>query len=67
MQGIAYTLVTQAEDRFAGLLVENLESAEQPVPPALLELAMKNPKWSAQYQKRKSGKDGGSNGRGGGG
>eukprot|EP00899_Mesostigma_viride_P010303 jgi/Mesvir1/19274/Mv10354-RA.1 len=39
--GTAYTLVTQREARFAGELVDNLQSALQPVPDALVQLAMR--------------------------
>lgn len=37
--GIAYTLLMPNESHFAGLLVKNLESARQDVPPELLALA----------------------------
>ncbi|CAG8753089.1 2147_t:CDS:2, partial [Acaulospora morrowiae] len=39
-KGTAYTLITQKEDKFAGDLVRNLESSGQPVPDALMSLAM---------------------------
>lgn len=48
--GTAYTLITAKEDKFAGDLVRNLEGVGQVVPPALLELAMRNP----QFRKSRS-------------
>jgi ATP-dependent RNA helicase DDX42 len=39
-KGIAYTLVTEKDKEFAGHLVRNLEGANQPVPAALMSLAM---------------------------
>ncbi|XP_010518433.1 PREDICTED: DEAD-box ATP-dependent RNA helicase 24 isoform X2 [Camelina sativa] len=39
--GVAYTLVTQREARFAGELVNSLVAAGQNVPPELMDLAMK--------------------------
>ena len=44
--GTAYTLVTPADGAFAVDLVHNLRLSGQPVPPALLGLAEKDPKWS---------------------
>jgi ATP-dependent RNA helicase DDX42 len=41
-KGTAYTLVTKAEDRFAADLVRNMEESGQPVPPELVDVAMKN-------------------------
>jgi len=39
-KGTAYTLITEKDKDFAGHLVRNLESVNQEVPNALLELAM---------------------------
>lgn len=41
-KGDAYTLVTEKDKEFAGLLVRNLEGANQHVPDDLLELAMQS-------------------------
>ena len=40
--GVAYTLVTEKDKEFCGHLVRNLESANQPVPEKLLNLAMQS-------------------------
>jgi ATP-dependent RNA helicase DDX42 len=40
-KGTAYTLITEKEDRMAGELVRNLEASGQPVPPELMNLAMR--------------------------
>lgn len=39
-KGTAYTLITEKDKDFAGHLVRNLESVDQEVPNALLDLAM---------------------------
>ncbi|KAL7749908.1 hypothetical protein RI367_004784 [Sorochytrium milnesiophthora] len=44
-KGVAFTLLTQKDDRFAGELVYNMESANQEISPELLNLAMKNAKF----------------------
>ncbi|KAI8360852.1 P-loop containing nucleoside triphosphate hydrolase protein [Choanephora cucurbitarum] len=44
-KGRAYTLITEKEDRFAGELVRHLETSGQMVPPELLGLAMRNPRF----------------------
>jgi ATP-dependent RNA helicase DDX42 len=44
-KGTAYTLITQKEDRFAVDLIKNLEDAHQVVPPELIEVAKKNPRF----------------------
>ncbi|VDK46951.1 unnamed protein product [Anisakis simplex] len=41
-KGFAYTLVTEADKEMAGHLVRNLESVNQQVPDALLQLALKS-------------------------
>lgn len=41
-KGYAYTLVTSKDKEFAGHLVRNLESVNQEVPKALLDLAMQS-------------------------
>lgn len=43
--GIAYSLLKTNESHFAGLLINNLQNANQDIPPELVELAMKNPKF----------------------
>ncbi|CAA6653968.1 unnamed protein product [Spirodela intermedia] len=43
--GVAYTLVTQKEARFAGELVNSLVAAGQNVPAELMDLAMKRKGW----------------------
>jgi ATP-dependent RNA helicase DDX42 len=50
--GVAYTLITQEQANFAAELVRNLEAVNQIVPPALVELAMKNPRFRSQRQGR---------------
>ncbi|CAN8314454.1 unnamed protein product [Cochlearia groenlandica] len=63
--GVAYTLVTQREARFAGELVNSLVTAGQNVPPELMDLAMKDGRFKSKRDGRKGGgKKGG--GRGGG-
>ncbi|XP_010544963.1 PREDICTED: DEAD-box ATP-dependent RNA helicase 24 [Tarenaya hassleriana] len=64
--GVAYTLVSQKEARFAGELVNSLIAAGQNVPPELMDLAMKD----GRFRSRRDGRKGGgkkSRGRGGGG
>ncbi|CAH3195974.1 unnamed protein product, partial [Porites evermanni] len=41
-KGVAYTLITPADQNFSGDLVRNLEGANQVVPDVLMEMAMKN-------------------------
>ncbi|XP_065203685.1 ATP-dependent RNA helicase DDX42 [Planococcus citri] len=41
-KGTAYTLITEKDKDFAGHLVRNLESVNQEVPSALMDLAMQN-------------------------
>ncbi|KHN87845.1 ATP-dependent RNA helicase DDX42 [Toxocara canis] len=50
-KGYAYTLVTEADKEMAGHLVRNLESVNQQVPDALLQLALK----SAWFKNTRSG------------
>ncbi|CAA0377483.1 unnamed protein product [Arabidopsis thaliana] len=61
--GVAYTLVTQREARFAGELVNSLVAAGQNVPPELTDLAMKD----GRFKSKRDGRKGGKKGRGGGG
>ncbi|KFK37476.1 hypothetical protein AALP_AA4G262200 [Arabis alpina] len=64
--GVAYTLITQREARFAGELVNSLVAAGQNVPPELMDLAMKD----GRFKSKRDGRKGGgkkSRGRGGGG
>ncbi|KAL5209530.1 hypothetical protein ABZP36_005153 [Zizania latifolia] len=69
--GTAYTLITQEEVRFAGELVHSLIAAGQNVPNELMDLAMKDGRFRANWDSRKGGKKsgkgkGGSVGSGGG-
>ncbi|XP_010507898.1 PREDICTED: DEAD-box ATP-dependent RNA helicase 24-like [Camelina sativa] len=54
--GVAYTLVTQREARFAGDLVNSLVAAGQNVPPELMDLAMKDGRFKSKREGRKGGK-----------
>ncbi|XP_010506769.1 PREDICTED: DEAD-box ATP-dependent RNA helicase 24 isoform X3 [Camelina sativa] len=65
--GVAYTLVTQREARFAGELVNSLVAAGQNVPPELMDLAMKDGRFKSKREGRKGGGKKGRGGRGGGG
>ncbi|XP_078443114.1 P-loop containing nucleoside triphosphate hydrolases superfamily protein [Wolffia australiana] len=56
--GVAYTLITQKEARFAGELANSLVAAGQNVPPELMELAMKDGKFKARRDGRKGGSGG---------
>ncbi|GLT42648.1 hypothetical protein SLA2020_166380 [Shorea laevis] len=62
--GIAYTLITQKEARFAGELVNSLIAAGQNVPMELMDLAMKDGRFRSKCDARKGG---GKKGRGRGG
>jgi len=55
-KGTAYTLITPKETQFAGDLVRNLESANQPVPDALLQLALQNSRFRKSRYKQGKGK-----------
>eukprot|EP00803_Ostreobium_quekettii_P011161 evm.model.scf_1154EXC.1 EVM.evm.TU.scf_1154EXC.1 scf_1154EXC:4363-16719(-) len=59
--GTAHTLLTEKESRFAGQLLLSLTTANQDVPRALHELAMKDGKFRKRHQRNKGGR-----GRGGG-
>ncbi|RCH93887.1 hypothetical protein CU098_000956, partial [Rhizopus stolonifer] len=64
-KGTAYTLITQKEDRFAGELVRHLETSGQIVPPELMSLAMKNPRFrDARNSRGRRGGRGRGRGRG---
>lgn len=69
-KGTAFTLITQKEDRFAGELVRHLETSGQIVPPELLNLAMKNPRFGDSRnrggRRGRGGRGGCGRGRGGG-
>ncbi|XP_010267974.1 PREDICTED: DEAD-box ATP-dependent RNA helicase 24 [Nelumbo nucifera] len=67
--GIAYTLITQKEARFAGELVNSLIAAGQNVSVELMDLAMKDGRFRSKRDARKgsSGKRGGGRGKGSGG
>ncbi|KAL9269967.1 DEAD-box ATP-dependent RNA helicase 24-like protein [Drosera capensis] len=60
--GIAYTLITQKEARFAGDLVNSLIAAGQNVPSELMDLAMKDGRFRSKRDGRKGG--GGKKGKG---
>lgn len=71
--GIAYTLITPADLKYAGMIYDNLEEAEQELPLPLWELASKDKMWSrgrtanAMRGGRGGGRGGGmAGGRGGG-
>ncbi|KAJ8440856.1 hypothetical protein Cgig2_000744 [Carnegiea gigantea] len=64
--GVAYTLITQKEARFAGELVNSLIAAGQNVPMELMDLAMKDGRFRSKRDARKGGGKKGK-GRGGGG
>ncbi|KAK8635614.1 hypothetical protein V6N13_004343 [Hibiscus sabdariffa] len=64
--GIAYTLITQKEARFAGELVNSLVAAGQNVSVELMDLAMKDGRFRSKRDARKGGGKKG-RGRGGGG
>ncbi|KAB2015762.1 hypothetical protein ERO13_D08G050600v2 [Gossypium hirsutum] len=64
--GIAYTLITQKEARFAGELVNSLIAAGQNVSMELMDLAMKDGRFRSKRNARKGGGKKG-RGRGGGG
>uniref|UniRef100_A0A1J3FQT5 RNA helicase n=1 Tax=Noccaea caerulescens TaxID=107243 RepID=A0A1J3FQT5_NOCCA len=66
-EGVAYTLVTQRESRFAGELVNSLVAAGQNVPPELMDLAMKDGRFKSKRDGRKGGGGKKGRGRGGGG
>ncbi|KAL8170352.1 hypothetical protein V2J09_022156 [Rumex salicifolius] len=61
--GVAYTLVTQKEARFAGDLVNSLIAAGQSVPAELMDLAMKDGRYRSKRDARKGG-GGGKKGKG---
>jgi len=54
-KGTAYTLITQKEDRFAVNLIKNLEDAQQVVPPELIEVAKKNPRFRKNNRRNNRG------------
>lgn len=64
--GVAYTLITQKEARFAGELVNSLIAAGQNVSVELMDLAMKDGRFRSKRDARKGGGKKGK-GRGGGG
>eukprot|EP00249_Psilotum_nudum_P022633 c28591_g1_i1 orf=474-2897(-) len=57
--GVAYTLVTQKEARFAGELVNSLIAAGQNVSMELMDLAMKDSRFRARREERRGGRKGG--------
>ncbi|KAI8985239.1 P-loop containing nucleoside triphosphate hydrolase protein [Pilobolus umbonatus] len=65
-KGNAFTLLTPTEDRFAGELVRHLETSGQAVSPELMNLAMKNPRFSKSRNRggRGRGRGRGERGRG---
>lgn len=64
--GVAYTLITQKEARFAGELVNSLVAAGQNVSPELMDLAMKDGRFRSKRDARKGGGGRKGKGRGGG-
>ncbi|KAJ3125748.1 hypothetical protein HK098_008270 [Nowakowskiella sp. JEL0407] len=62
-KGVAYSLITQKDERFAGELVRSLEIGGKNVPSDLLQVAMKNPRF-AKFRSGNRGRDRG-RGRGG--
>lgn len=44
-EGTAYALVLSSESKYAGVLVDSLDSVDQPVSPPLLTLALKDKGW----------------------
>mmetsp|Transcript_24457 Transcript_24457/g.31109 ORF Transcript_24457/g.31109 Transcript_24457/m.31109 type:complete len:163 (-) Transcript_24457:26-514(-) len=64
--GVAYTLIGPKNKFFAGFLLQNLQSARQPIPPELLELAMTDPRFrDSRGRGRGRGRGGGRGTRGG--
>ncbi|CAM8925040.1 unnamed protein product [Rhodiola kirilowii] len=61
-EGVAYTLVTQKEARFAGELVNSLVAAGQIVPEELTILAMKDGRFRSKRDSRRGGVKKGRNG-----
>ncbi|XP_045796871.1 DEAD-box ATP-dependent RNA helicase 24 isoform X2 [Trifolium pratense] len=64
--GVAYTLITQKEARFAGELVNSLVAAGQNVSTELMDLAMKDGRYRSKRDARKGGGGRKGKGRGGG-
>lgn len=62
-EGVAYTLVTNKEARFAGELVTSLIAAGQNVPSELQDLAMKDGRFRARREERRGGRKGGGRGK----
>lgn len=62
-KGVAYTLITPADQNFSGDLVRNLEGANQVVPEALMEMAMKNAWFRKSRFRHGKGKASGREGR----
>lgn len=62
--GVAHTLVTEREARFAGELVASLISAGQSVSSELMDLAMKDGRYRSQHDGRQRGGGGGTFGGG---
>ena len=67
-KGDAFTLLTEKEDKFAAELVRSLETAgDHPVPPELMQLAMRNTRFKSSRDGHRFGGRGGRRGRRGGG
>ncbi|BDA43593.1 probable ATP-dependent RNA helicase DDX42 [Coccomyxa sp. Obi] len=62
--GVAYTLVTLREARFAGQLVNSLAAANQQVPQALMDLAAKDGRFRKAGGRKSGGRGIGGRGRG---
>lgn len=54
-EGVAHTLITQREARFAGELVTSLIAAGQTAPVDLIDLAMKDSRFRARREERRGG------------
>ncbi|KAG6556407.1 hypothetical protein Mapa_002350 [Marchantia paleacea] len=62
--GVAHTLITSKEARFAGELLTSLIAAGQNVPMELMDLAMKDGRFRTQREGRRGGGGGGGKGKG---
>ncbi|KAG2453554.1 hypothetical protein HYH02_001773 [Chlamydomonas schloesseri] len=63
-EGRAISLLTPGDARFAGQLLQSLTAAGQEVPPALADLAMRDPKFRQGNSRTKGGRGGGGGGKG---
>jgi hypothetical protein len=56
--GVAFTLVTPSDLKYAGILLDNLEEAEQEVPSALLDLASRTRHGAEEERPRRAEEEG---------